>query len=143
VTNPSPTGSGGARPLRWTDHLAINCYWLGLNVTSGIITPVLLPYLVALFAPADLKNTYLATIRVISLGVAMAVQPIAGMFSDRSTCRWGRRRPFIVAGTALDFFFLALIASSPLLLGSPLDPFFRQTFGVSVRPTSPTGPFRA
>jgi MFS family permease len=117
--------------MRWSDHIPLNIYWLGLNVSSGVITPVLLPYLVAIFAPAELKNTYLATIRVVSLGVAMAMQPIAGMLSDRSTCRWGRRRPFIVAGTALDLLFLAMIGSSPLLLGSRIDPVFRTTFGVS------------
>lgn len=31
----------------------------------------------------------------------LLVQPIAGYFSDRSTCKFGRRRPFIVAGTVL------------------------------------------
>jgi MFS family permease len=117
--------------MRWTDHIPINIYWLGLNVTSGVMTPVLLPYLVALFAPAELKNTYLATIRTVSLAVAMAVQPIAGMLSDRSTSRWGRRRPFIVTGTALDLVFLVLIGSSPLWLGSTLDPFFQATLGVN------------
>jgi MFS family permease len=131
VTMPSEIGSGRRRPMRWADHIPLNIYWLGLNVTSGVITPVLLPYLVAIYAPAQSKNTYLAMIRVVSLGVAMAIQPIAGMLSDRSTSRWGRRRPFIVAGTALDLLFLALIASSPLLLGSSLDRFFRDAFGVS------------
>jgi Na+/melibiose symporter-like transporter len=131
VTISSEIGPDGVRPMRWSDHIPINIYWLGLNVSSGVITPVLLPYLVAIFAPIELKNTYLATIRVISLGVAMAMQPIAGMLSDRSTCHWGRRRPFIVAGTVLDLLFLALIGSSPLLLASPLDLFFRASFGVS------------
>ena len=79
--------------LRWYDYLTINSYWFGQNVASGILTPVLLPYLVALFAPLELKNTYLATLRVAGLAVAMTVQPMAGMFSDRSTHPLGRRRP--------------------------------------------------
>jgi MFS family permease len=124
-------GPRDARPMRWADHVPINIYWLGLNVNTGVVTPVLLPYLVALFVPAELKNTHLATIRVASLAVAMATQPIAGVLSDQSTCRWGRRRPFIITGTALDFLFLALIAASPLCLGSTLDPFFHTTFGVN------------
>ena len=37
-------------------------------------------------------DTYLATVRVIGLAVAMLVQPLAGMLSDRNTSRWGRRR---------------------------------------------------
>ena len=128
MTISSEVRPGDARPMRWTDHIPINIYWLGLNVTSGIMTPVLLPYLVALSVPAEFKNTHLATIRIASLSVAMAIQPIAGMFSDRSTSRWGRRRPFIVVGTALALLFLALIGTSPLLLDSTLDPFFQTIF---------------
>lgn len=119
------------RQLRWSDHILINIYWLGLNVASGTITPVLLPYLVALFVPPEQKNTYLGLVRVIGLAVAMMVQPLAGMFSDRSTSRWGRRRPFIFAGTILDLVFLAIIAVSPLFIGSALDGFFIPTLGIT------------
>ena len=117
--------------MRWYDHITINIYWLGINVASGTITPVLLPYLVVLFAPLELKNTYLATIRVIGLAMAMAVQPMAGMLSDRSTHRAGRRRPFIVAGTLLNVLFLFIIGASPLFMGSTLDGFFQSAFGVT------------
>ena len=119
------------RDMRWYDHIAINVYWLGINIASGAITPVLLPYLVALFAPLALKNSYLATIRVIGLAAAMAVQPMAGMFSDRSTHRAGRRRPFIVGGALFNILFLFIIGASPLFLGSTLDGFFQPAFGVT------------
>jgi len=98
--------------MRWYDHITINIYWLGLNMASGSITPVILPFLVALFVPPELKNTYLARVRVIGLAVAMLIQPLAGMLSDRSTLRWGRRRPFIFAGTLLDVAFLAIVGAS-------------------------------
>jgi len=119
------------RDLRWYDHLTINSYWVGLNVSSGTITPVLLPYLVALFAPLELKNTYLATVRVIGLAVAMAVQPIAGMLSDRCTHPAGRRRPYIVAGALLNVLFLAIIGASPLFLGSRLDSLVQPVLAVT------------
>ncbi len=119
------------RPLRWKDHILINIYWLGLNVASGTITPVLLPYLVALFVPPEQKNTYLGLVRVIGLAVAMLVQPMAGMFSDRSTLRWGRRRPYIFAGTVLDLVFLVIVGASPLFIGSALDGFFLPTLGIT------------
>lgn len=117
--------------LRWSDHLALNAYWLGINIASGSITPVILPYLVALFVPEALKNTYLANLRVVGLAVAMLVQPMAGMLSDRSTSRFGRRRPFIAVGTVFNLLFLALIAASPLLLGSAFDQSVRPALGVS------------
>jgi MFS family permease len=104
--------------LRWYDHLTINIYWLGINIASGSITPVILPYLVALFVPPEAKNTYLANIRVVGLAVAMLVQPMAGMLSDRSTSRWGRRRPFILTGGILNVLFLLIVGASPLFLGS-------------------------
>lgn len=119
------------RVLRWYDHLTINIYWLGLNVASGSITPVILPFLVALFVPPEQKNTYLATIRVIGLAVAMMIQPMAGMLSDRSTLRWGRRRPYIFIGTLFDVAFLVIIGASPLFVGSALDGVFQPALGVS------------
>jgi MFS family permease len=46
------------------------------------------------------------------IGTVMAVvwQPIIGGVSDRAVTRWGRRRPFIAAGTAGDLLFLTGIA---------------------------------
>jgi Na+/melibiose symporter-like transporter len=78
---------------------------------------VLLPFLVALFMPAAQKNSYLATVRVIGLAVAMLVQPVAGLLSDRNTSRWGRRRPFIVTGALFNIVFLLVIGASPAFLG--------------------------
>ena len=42
--------------------------------------------------------------------VAIVWQPIVGGISDRTLTRWGRRRPFIFAGTLGDLVFLAGIA---------------------------------
>jgi MFS family permease len=94
---------------RWYDYITINSYWLGLNVATAAITPIILPYLVALFVPGEVKNTYLSIVRVAGLAVAMLIQPLAGMFSDRSTLRWGRRRPYILIGTVFDVIFLAIV----------------------------------
>jgi MFS family permease len=116
--------------LRWYDYITINIYWLGFNIASGSITPLLMPYLVALFVPAELKNTYAANIRVISLAVAMLVQPVAGMLSDRSTNPMGRRRPYIISGTLGNLVFLLVIGLSPMFASSILTgPLFT---GVSV-----------
>jgi Na+/melibiose symporter-like transporter len=110
--------------------ITVNIYWLGLNVASGTLTPVLLPYLVLLFVPAGQKNTYLATVRVIGLAVAMMIQPMAGMLSDHSTSRWGRRRPYIFTGALFNVLFLFIIGASPMFIGSRLDGFFLPALGV-------------
>lgn len=109
------------RDLRWHDYITLNLYWFGFAVESGSITPVLLPYLVALFVPAGLKNTYLSGIRVVSLALAMLAQPVAGMLSDRCTHPLGRRRPYIIGGTAFNLFFLLIIGVSPQFVDSTLE----------------------
>ena len=120
------------RDLRWYDHITISIYWLGLNIASGIITPVLLPYLVAQFMPEAQKNTYLAIVRVIGLAVAMFVQPVAGMLSDRSLSRWGRRRPYIVVGAVFNVLFLVIVGLSPSFVHSDLDALIQPLLGVTV-----------
>ena len=120
------------RELRWYDYITINLYVFGISFAAGSITPLLLPYLVALFAPEEQKNTYLATIRVVSLAVAMLVQPVAGLLSDRSTRRLGRRRPYIIGSAVFNVLFLGLVAASPLFVGSALDEALRPVLGVTV-----------
>jgi len=97
------------KKLRWWDYITINIYWLGLNIASGSITPLILPFLVVKFVPPEVKGTYLAYVRVAGLAVAMMIQPMAGLLSDRNTSRWGKRRPFIFVGTILDIIFLTII----------------------------------
>jgi MFS family permease len=122
--------------LHWYELIFVNVYWLGINIASGIITPLLLPYLVLQFMPPEQKNTYLAMVRVVGLAVAMLVQPLAGMFSDNGasilgTHRWGRRRPFIVVGTIFNVLFLLIVGSTPQFVGAKSDVFFQSIFGVS------------
>jgi MFS family permease len=100
------------RKLRGIDYITINAYWLGMGFMGMALTPVIMPYLVQQFVPEALKNTYYGGLRTAGLLVAILVQPLAGMLSDRSTLRWGRRRPFILVGTLLDLIFLAAIAFS-------------------------------
>jgi MFS family permease len=98
--------------MRWYDYITYNIYWLGLNMSSGSLTPIILPVLVAQFVGEATKGTYLGVLRSAGLIVAILVQPAAGLLSDRSTLRWGRRRPFIFIGALLSIVFLALIGVS-------------------------------
>ncbi len=104
--------------LRWYDHIAINIYWFAQSMDSATMTPIVLPLLVMSFVPAEVKNTFYGILRAAGLIVAIIVQPAAGLLSDRSTLRWGRRRPFIVVGTVLCIACMAIIglANSYLML---------------------------
>jgi MFS family permease len=98
--------------LRWYDYLSINLFWLGLNIRNTAAGSIFTPFLVDMYAPADWKNTALSAMRTAGLIIAMLVQPAAGLISDRSTSRFGRRRPFILIGAMLDLVFLAAIGLS-------------------------------
>jgi Na+/melibiose symporter-like transporter len=98
--------------LRWYDYLTVNIFWLGLNIRNTALGSIFMPYLVGIFAPEAIKNTALGGMRSAGLVIAMLVQPAAGMLSDRSTSRWGRRRPYILVGALFDCLFLAAIALS-------------------------------
>jgi MFS family permease len=67
----------------------------------------------------DLPNTALGFLGFIGLLVAMAVQPIVGVFSDRARTRLGRRIPFMILGAVLIAGCLSLLAPAlwALVLG--------------------------
>lgn len=98
------------KKIHWYDNISINLFWLGLNIRNNAVGSIFTPYLVALFVSSSIRNSALGAISTAGLIIAMLVQPAAGLLSDRSTSRFGRRRPFIFVGVILDLFFLALIA---------------------------------
>jgi MFS family permease len=98
--------------LHWYDYISINLFWFGMNIRNTALGSIFMPYLVAIFAPEAIKNTALGAMRSAGLVIAMLVQPAAGMLSDRSTSRFGRRRPYILVGAIFDCLFLAAIALS-------------------------------
>ena len=100
------------RRLKWYDYVTINLFWLGLNIRNTAVGNVFLPFLVDSFVRPEVKNSALGVMRTAGLIIAMLVQPAMGLLSDRSTSRFGRRRPFIVVGVLLDLVFLAAVGLS-------------------------------
>lgn len=105
------------RPIRWYDYLTFNIYYLGLTTLSQTMAPLVLPLLVQRFVGEMAKATYFGTLRLGGLMVALLAQALWGMLSDRSTSRWGRRRPFIFLGTLIDLVFIGAIAATARLSG--------------------------
>ena len=97
--------------LRWYDYITINIYWLGLTTVSqsnGLIVPLL----VQKFVGPEQQGTAFGSLRLYTLMVALLAQALMGMISDRSTLRWGRRRPFILVGTLLNMGCMIAIGAS-------------------------------
>ncbi|MEU6989459.1 MFS transporter [Streptomyces sp. NPDC046465] len=80
----------------------------GLSVANGAIwvgwygpLQILLAVQAEDLAPAGTsKETVLAWVTGVGAVVSLAANPLFGALSDRTTSRWGRRTPWIVAGTA-------------------------------------------
>ena len=94
--------------------LVIVLLGFGLTFSSNIQDPPLMTYKVRQLAP-NLPNTTLGILGFIGLLVAMAVQPIVGVFSDRAKTKLGRRLPFLIGGTVLIAASLFLLALAPTL----------------------------
>lgn len=59
------------------------------------------------------RATSLAIITSIGVVITMLVQPIVGVFADRTRSRWGRRAPWILFGTLVGALLLVLVRFSP------------------------------
>jgi MFS family permease len=96
--------------------LAINAMWLGQGAHWPPISFQLVP--VAAFMIAG-GSADLLIGRVYAAGnvFALIAPVVAGWLSDRTSTRWGRRRPWMVAGTAVNLAGLGLLAAA----GSPLS----------------------
>jgi len=74
------------------------------------LTALILPDLIIQLVGRGNEGVASSALKSIGTVVAVVWQPIVGGVSDRTSSRWGRRRPYIVAGTAGDLVFLAGIA---------------------------------
>lgn len=89
-----------------------------VNVTNGAVVNSLIPNLIAQLAPQD-KVAILGGVGAIGAVVALVVQPVWGLLSDRTRSRWGRRAPWIlggVIGLSVSFLGLTAVGSVALVL---------------------------
>ena len=96
------------KPLKWYDAITMNIVYFGITLRSQTLTPLIVPLLVQQFVGESTKGSAYGTIRLATLMVALLVQAAAGALSDRSTSRFGKRRPFIALSGILEI--IAFIA---------------------------------
>jgi MFS family permease len=92
----------------------ISLLGFALTFSSNIQDPPLMTFKTRQLAP-DMPNTALGILGFIGLLVAMVVQPIVGVLSDRAKTKLGRRLPFIIGGAVLIAASLFLLAAAPTL----------------------------
>jgi MFS family permease len=96
------------RKIRWYDYISVNIYYFALTARSQTLA-LIVPLLIQSFVGEATKGEALGTVRLWGLMVALLFQAFAGILSDRSTSRWGRRRPFIVIGAITEVIIFMLI----------------------------------
>jgi MFS family permease len=102
------------RKIRWYDYLTINIFYFAITARSQTLA-LIVPLLVQTFVGEDVKGTALGNIRLWGLMAALLFQALAGILSDRSTSRMGRRRPFILIGALSEvvvFIAIGVIAAT-------------------------------
>jgi Na+/melibiose symporter-like transporter len=98
------------RRLRTVDFVVLSLYWVAIGYLWNSLTALILPQLIIDLVGRSNEGTAAGFLKAVGTIVAVVWQPIVGGISDRTATPWGRRRPFIFAGTAGDLLFLAGIA---------------------------------
>ncbi|MEV0057694.1 MFS transporter [Saccharopolyspora shandongensis] len=98
-------------PVRagWTSLLFLANLGLWLAFYAPI--QVLLPRQADLLAGVD-KEVVFGAVTGIGAAVSVVVNPLAGMFSDRTTSRFGRRHPWTLGGALVAAVGLAILAAA-------------------------------
>jgi len=99
-----------ARRLTLRQHLALSCFWLAYNFHWGALLAIVLPAQIATIVGDAQKELYNGLIPSIGAALSLVATPVAGALSDRSRSRFGRRRPFMAVGTAINVIFLLALA---------------------------------
>jgi MFS family permease len=99
-------------------QVTLSLLWFSLNFETAALLPVVIPAQLLLFvAPGAVGNAQqalaLGWLSAIGAVVALLVQPLIGLMSDRSASRFGRRRPFILLAAIIYLAGMLALAAAP------------------------------
>jgi MFS family permease len=100
------------KKLPFVRLLALSALGFALTMLSNTLEPAVIGHKVIELVP-DGRNTALGFTTFAGLVVAIVVQPIVGVLSDRTHSRWGRRLPYFAIGSVMVIGCLLLIALTP------------------------------
>ena len=100
----------GTPSLRVRDQLVLSSFWLAYNFEWAALLPIVLPSQITALAGEERKELFTGLVLSIGALLSLVATPVAGAISDRSMSRFGRRRPFLAMGTAINVLFLILMA---------------------------------
>ena len=97
--------------------IALTVMWGALSFHWTVLTNNIVPTRVLSFADEQSKGSALGLVTVVGALVSMLTGPIAGVLSDESRSRWGRRRPFLAVGIALNSIALLGVVATRSFVG--------------------------
>ena len=86
----------------------MSLFWLAVNAHWSALLIAVIPHEVARIRPIG-HAWILSVVLGVGAVVALVLPPFVGAYSDRCAHPWGRRRPYMVAGTGLNIAGLALM----------------------------------
>jgi MFS family permease len=107
------------KTLTTSDQIAISAYWFATNFHWGALLTIMLPFEVERMSPV-FRAESLGVLTGASAIMALVAPLIAGALSDRCASRWGRRRPYMALGIAINVIGLLLMAAS-LSVSKPVE----------------------
>ncbi|HEY6538216.1 MAG TPA: MFS transporter [Candidatus Dormibacteraeota bacterium] len=90
--------------------IGLSAYWLAINYLWQGMGALILPRLILATVPAGHRGLALGGLSAAGAVIAILVQPAAGALSDRCQVGWGRRKPYMLAGTLGDLVCLLGLA---------------------------------
>lgn len=130
-----PDVSGG-----WVTRFGL--LYLGQNIAWAAPAQLLVANQIAQWYPDD-KESYLAWLMAAGGVVSLIATPLAGLISDRTVSRFGRRTPWIVVGAmaaALALVTMAFAGTYPVLFGGWL--FFQLSIAFAINAAQTVPPDR-
>ena len=95
--------------------IVLSTMWAALSFHWTVLSNNVIPTRVLAFASDSNKGSLLGLVTVVGAFVSMLTGPIAGVLSDESRLRWGRRLPFLAVGLLANAIaLLALVGASTL-----------------------------
>ncbi len=94
------------KKLSIREQVTLSLLWFSLNFETAALLPVVIPTQLLLFvAPGGVGNAQqalaLGWLSAIGALLALLIQPLTGLMSDRTTSRLGRRRPYILIAAVI------------------------------------------
>ena len=112
-------------------QLLLAAYWFALSFQGGALLGLGVPQQLTDLSTAAQATSLLALLGGLAGLITVVVQPVAGMLSDLSSSKWGRRRPYLIGGAAIDvagLMVMAQAANLPALFAG----FLLASFGAGV-----------